>query len=124
MSIAHGSHRVPPSTLRTRLREAREFAGLDQADIALKLFVRRTTVSNYERGVSSPNPLQVRAWADACDVSLEWLETGRRPGGDDDGIHSDASPFRRAALAQSVERFTRNDESHAIADIIPLRRVA
>lgn len=44
---------VPPSTLRGRLRDAREWRGLDQADVAKELDCGRSTVSNYERGIKT-----------------------------------------------------------------------
>lgn len=77
MSIAHDhAVRIPPRTLGMRLRDAREFAGLDQYALADALDVRRTTISNYERGITKPSRLQINAWAVTCDVDVEWLKTG------------------------------------------------
>lgn len=77
MSIAHSHEvRIPPRTLGMRLRDSREFAGLDQYALAEALDVGRATISNYERGVTKPNRLQINAWAVTCDVDVEWLKTG------------------------------------------------
>lgn len=83
LSLDRGA-KVPPSTLQNRLRIAREWRGLEQADLARELGVGRSTVSNYERGVTIPGKLVINAWAVACDVDIEWLRTGQtedpRPG--------------------------------------------
>lgn len=72
--------RIPPLTLATRLRLAREWRHLDQADVAQELGVSRATVSNYEREATVPGKLVLNAWAVVCDVDVEWLKTGSMPG--------------------------------------------
>lgn len=72
--------RIPPLTLATRLRLAREWRNLDQTDIAQELGVSRATVSNYERSATHPGKLVLNAWAVVCDVDVEWLKTGATPG--------------------------------------------
>ena len=47
--------------------------GLEQAEMAELLGVHRTVVSGDERGVSEPTLSRLVKWADACDVSLDWL---------------------------------------------------
>jgi transcriptional regulator with XRE-family HTH domain len=71
--------RIPPSTLRNRLRDAREFRDLDQIDIARELGISRATVSNYERGISTPGKLVINAWAVATNVDVHWLRWGTDP---------------------------------------------
>ena len=71
--------RIPPRTLRTRLRDAREWRGLEQADIANELGIGRSTVSNYERGITKPGKLIINAWAVVTEVDVEWLKTGVDP---------------------------------------------
>ena len=68
--------RTPPSILRNRLRDAREWRGLEQADIAVHLGIGRSTVSNYERGITVPGKLVVNAWAVITDTEVEWIKTG------------------------------------------------
>lgn len=100
MSISHSTHeRIPPSTLRLRLREAREWRELEQKDLAEALDVGRTTISNYERGISKPSKLQVNAWAVTCDVDVEWLKTGHAP--QNDGPNSSVTTLYRSANVTS-----------------------
>lgn len=84
MSIAEDTlRRIPPSTLPTRLQQAREWRGYTQDELADVLDVSRATISNYERGVGKKgiSRLQVNAWAAYCDVDVEWLKTGVEPAG-------------------------------------------
>lgn len=67
---------IPPSTLANRLRDARTWRRLTQDDIATILGIARTSVSKYEQGVTTPNRLVMLAWAVACDVDAQWLQTG------------------------------------------------
>ncbi len=76
-----------------RLRTARERrTGMDQGQFADHIGVSRGTVSNYERDKLPGGPRQrlvLNAWAMACDVSRQWLETGIAPtdnGGGDGGF--------------------------------------
>ena len=68
---------VPQWDLRHRLLRAREYAGLEQSELARELGVSRTTVSNAERGAHSPRRALILAWGLRCGVSLRWLETGQ-----------------------------------------------
>lgn len=76
---------IPEVTLGHRLRIAREFAGLDQAALAERADIGRTTVVNYELGYRIPRRLYLRAIAEATGVDLHWLETGEAPSGGADG---------------------------------------
>ena len=53
---------------------------MQQSDLALELGVGRTTISNYEQGVTVPKKLVINAWAAVCDVDVEWLKTGDEQG--------------------------------------------
>ena len=81
MTILPAPRNVPPVTLAHRLRIAREWRDLEQVDIARELGVSRATVSNYERGVTSPGKLVVNAWAVVTDVDVEWLKNDDFYGG-------------------------------------------
>lgn len=70
---------IPQITLAHRLRIAREFAGMDQATLAEKAEIGRTTIVNYEAGYRVPRRIYLRAIADATGVDLHWLETGEAP---------------------------------------------
>ncbi|WP_130866646.1 helix-turn-helix domain-containing protein [Acidipropionibacterium timonense] len=76
---------VPVWTQADRLRKAREFAGLDQTELADAMGVSRASISASERGLSQPRRLTVRAWAMACGVPASWLETGQAPHPEDEG---------------------------------------
>ena len=67
---------VPQWTLGDRIRKAREFAGLDQDDIATALYMSRAAVSAWENGHSKPNPRKLEVIASKCAVPLSWLLTG------------------------------------------------
>lgn len=67
---------VPPAwTLGDRLRKAREFAGLEQGELAAHVGISRGTVSNYElgRGQKPPKLVVLRAWAHECGVPFDWI---------------------------------------------------
>ncbi|MSS45898.1 helix-turn-helix transcriptional regulator [Cutibacterium sp. WCA-380-WT-3A] len=76
---------IPEFDRSDRLRKAREHAGLEQSELASTIGVSRNTVSAAERGVSAPRRHVVMAWAMACGVPVEWIETGRAPHRDDEG---------------------------------------
>lgn len=59
-----------------RLRAARTLAGLDQAGIASLLKVGRSTVSNWETGISEPQVTEFARWAHITGQSIEWLLEG------------------------------------------------
>ena len=61
-----------------RVRQARRRAGLSQQGLAQALGVRRSAVSNWESSNAvTPTMENLVALAKLCDVSLEWLGTGR-----------------------------------------------
>ncbi len=70
---------VPEVTLAHRLRIAREYAHLEQGELAQRADMSRTSVVNYELGYRTPRRLFLRAIADATGVDLHWLETGEAP---------------------------------------------
>jgi transcriptional regulator with XRE-family HTH domain len=76
MTSAYETGAVPPVLLRHRLRIAREFAGLEQEELAMLMGVSRKTVGNTETGRVKPRPITLRAWAFHCGVPLGWLEGG------------------------------------------------
>lgn len=76
---------VPEFTIHDRLRKAREFAGLEQAELAERMGVSRGTIGNNEAGKVSVRPITIKAWALATGVDAHWLETGRVAISPDDG---------------------------------------
>lgn len=61
-----------------RLRDLRMSLGLTQKQMAERLGVSRTTVSNYENGSSSPGQEVIREYCSAGHVSYEWLIDGKK----------------------------------------------
>ena len=76
MTSAYEHGEVPPIEVRHRLRIARERAGLDQDQLAERMAVTRSTISNAEQGKGSPRRSTVNAWALATGVKASWLNTG------------------------------------------------
>lgn len=64
-----------------RIRQARRRAGMSQEQLARELGVRRSAVSNWEAATHAGMPTMENlvALARLCNVSLEWLGTGRGP---------------------------------------------
>lgn len=64
--------------LQERIRRARRKAGYSQAELAEMLKVKRSAVSNWESVTDvQPSMTNLIAIAEVCEVSLEWLGTGR-----------------------------------------------
>ena len=73
---------VPPLEIDMRCIMARRYAGLEQAQLAeMKAGLSRKTIGNYESGRVRPRRAGLIAIAFATGVDLEWLETGKTPGG-------------------------------------------
>jgi transcriptional regulator with XRE-family HTH domain len=61
-----------------RIRQARRKAGLSQTQLAQRIKVQRSAVSNWESPSDIfPTMLNLVAIARTCEVSIEWLGTGR-----------------------------------------------
>lgn len=87
---------VPQFTLQDRLRKAREYAGLDQQELADRMGVSRGTIGNSEGGHVKVRAITIRAWAMATGVDAAWLEHGEAPISPDDG--STVTVLSRASL--------------------------
>ena len=85
MTSAYDQGNVPVIEVRHRLRIAREYAGLDQEQLADRMETARSTVSNAEQGKGTPRRSTVNAWALACGVPAGWIWTGEHPGDRPDG---------------------------------------
>lgn len=86
---------MPPIEVRHRLRIAREFAGLEQDQLAERIGVSRNTVGNAEKGRGKPRKITLNAWALACGVPVSWIETGvvkQSPDGDDPSRLGESNP--------------------------------
>lgn len=71
---------TPLMKLPERIRQARRKAKLSQTALASQIKVQRSAVSNWESTSNTfPTMVNLVAIARTCDVSLEWLGTGRGP---------------------------------------------
>ena len=59
-----------------RLREARELAGLSQAQAARRLNLHRPAISEIEAGRRRVSAQEVAVLADLYGVSVDWITTG------------------------------------------------
>ena len=84
MTSAYEQGSVPTIQVRHRLRIAREYAGLDQGQLADLIGVSRNTISNAECGAVQARKIVINAWALACGVPASWIATGE-PQGDGPG---------------------------------------
>lgn len=76
------SGKIPQWTVADRVRKARESAGLKQNDLSELLGMARTSLARIEQGKSDPRRTTLIGIAFATNVDLNWLETGKTPGGD------------------------------------------
>lgn len=76
MTTVYESGREPQILVHHRLRIAREFAGLEQEQLAARIGVSRNTVGNTEKGRVKPRKITLNAWALACGVPVSWIENG------------------------------------------------
>ncbi len=67
-------------TLAQRMVHAREGTGLTTAQLARRMGVKTTTLTNWEAGVSEPRANRLMTLAGILNVSLTWLVTGKGEG--------------------------------------------
>lgn len=71
-----------PSPVATRLRLARERLRLTQGQLAERVEIGESSISEFENGHRSPSLAQLNALAQAVGVSLAWLLDDSAPAGD------------------------------------------
>ncbi|ASD87965.1 helix-turn-helix transcriptional regulator [Salmonella enterica subsp. diarizonae] len=62
-----------------RIREARSIANMTQDALAKRLKLTKSTISQWESGMTTPNGKNLINLAEALNVSPEWLLTGGTP---------------------------------------------
>lgn len=62
MTSAYETGQVPQIQVHHRLRIAREWANLEQAELAERMGISRTSVSAAEKGHTSPRRITLNAW--------------------------------------------------------------
>lgn len=76
---------VPTFDLKDRARKAREFAGLEQEELAIRTGMARSTIARIEQGRNRPRRPSILAIAVATGVDFDWLATGKTPTGGSGG---------------------------------------
>jgi transcriptional regulator with XRE-family HTH domain len=119
---------MPISTIGARIRRARKAAGLNQAELALRVGVSQPSVANWESGVHDPRRLMLAKIGEALAVSPEWLAGGERSATERDKRPAAAylrRPLRHAPVigVQAAARFLDDagfDPHDAAEDYIPV----
>lgn len=68
------------STFGDRLARARDYARMDQAQLARRLGVKATTIRNWEADRSEPRANRLQMLSGLLNVSIMWLMTGEGEG--------------------------------------------
>lgn len=106
MTNVHNVGVVPTWEMRHRLQRAREITGLEQAEFAESLGVSRNSVSNAERGTTTPREITLRAWAMRTGVPLEWIKTGEVSTVPPDGIEPSTYSLQGGQLPRRLRLLT------------------
>jgi transcriptional regulator with XRE-family HTH domain len=78
--MTDGWYSEATATFGDRVLAAREAAGVEQRDLALRLGVALRTVRAWEDDQSEPRANRMQMLAGVLGVSLRWLMTGEGPG--------------------------------------------
>ena len=81
----HSGGAIPEFQLKHRVRLAREYAGLQQAELAELTGMSRSAIAQIETGKSTARRSSLSLIAFATGVSRDWLENGETPTGDNPG---------------------------------------
>ena len=101
-------------SIHTRIRRARFVAGLTQTEVARRLRVQRSAVTQWEcKGGTTPSVGHLAQLACETQVCFEWLATGRGP------CNPDAGQFDSAVI---IEDFAQDELESRILQ--GLRRVS
>lgn len=92
-----------------RIKELRIAAGLSQKELAGKIGVTRSTISDWETKRSEPNVLQFTKVADLFNCSIDYL-VGRE---DDFGIIQSSAPNSLTMLENELLTLFRKLDVHA-----------
>lgn len=85
------------STFGDRLARAREYAGMDQSQLARRLGVKAATIRNWEADRSEPRANRLQMLSGLLNVSIMWLMTG-----EGEGLPSEATDIAPAADLREV----------------------
>ena len=102
-----GTGRIPEWSLGDRVRKAREWAELDQVQLAEATGISRTTISNYERDATAASRANLNLIALATGVDIRWLRGEPFGGGEElPGLDSNQEPidFQSALAKRRTQR--------------------
>jgi transcriptional regulator with XRE-family HTH domain len=85
-----------------RLKEAREYVGLKQDDVAKKLGIPRTALSNIEAGSRKVDAIELAQLAKLYQRPVAWF-TGEAQNGEADKMPEEVAHVARAAAALSQQ---------------------
>jgi transcriptional regulator with XRE-family HTH domain len=85
-----------------RLKEAREYVGLKQDDVAKKLGIPRSALSNIEAGSRKVDAIELAQLAKLYQRPVAWF-TGDDPSGAADKISDEVAHVARAAASLSLQ---------------------
>lgn len=71
--MSQSSTSSPSTVFPERLRAAREYRGLNQAELALRANLQPSAVSHFETGARKPSFDNLRLLADTLDVTTDYL---------------------------------------------------
>lgn len=77
------------STFGDRLSRAREFTGMDQAQLARRLGVKLATIRNWEADRSEPRSNRMQMLSGLLNVSIIWLMNGEGAGAPEEAEGAD-----------------------------------
>lgn len=105
------------ATFGDRVAGARDVAGMNQAQLARRLGVKKSTLSSWEEDLSEPRANKLSMMAGLLNVSIKWLITGEGDGmslpGDEIIVPSDFSDILselheiRGEMRKNTERTAR-----------------
>ena len=95
---------VPVFSMRHRMALSLEYGEISVNEMADRLQVSRTTVSNYLHGRTQPRYPDLVVWSMVTDVPLDWLVEGVIP-----DITPEVAPKRARKQGNRTSRWIRNE---------------
>lgn len=114
------THEVLAWDLCDRLAKSLRVSGMSVAEMAAALGVHRNTIGGYLAGRHNPDRRTLIAWAFACKspaVTVEWLETGKTPPPNGDGVTGDTSRYRYSGAVASLPRSSARHDTMGLEEM-------
>ncbi len=101
--------------LKERLKQARIKCGLTQGELAKALGIGKTTLIDYEKGVSEPRVSTILKISEICNVSLNWLLTGKEETKKDINLNN-IDNSKNIAIGENITITTHSKEVSDLED--------